>query len=74
MLLAVDTSTRYAGVALAEDGRMVSCRSWLSSSNHTTELMPAVSATLRNLGVSPNDLDGIAVALAPAGSAPCGLG
>lgn len=67
MLLAVDTSTRYAGVALADSGRMVSCRSWFSSSNHTTELMPAVSATLRDCGVSPYDLDGIAVALGPGG-------
>ncbi len=67
MLLAVDTSTRYAGVALADGGRMVSCRSWFSSSNHTTELMPAVSATLRDRGVSPNDLDGFAIALGPGG-------
>ena len=67
MLLAVDTSTRYAGVALADGGRVVSCHCWFSLSNHTTELMPAVAATLRGRGVSPQDLDGIAVALGPGG-------
>ena len=43
MLLAVDTSTRYAGVALWNEGRVISCRSWNSAVNHTAELMPAVA-------------------------------
>ena len=67
MLLAVDTSTRYASVALADGGKVVSCRCWFSLSSHTTELMPAVSAALKDQRVSPNDLDGIAVALGPGG-------
>lgn len=67
MLLAVDTSTRYAGVALADGGRVVSCRCWFTLSSHTTELMPAVAATLQGQGVSPQDLDGIAIALGPGG-------
>ena len=67
MLLAIDTSTRYAGVALSEDGRVVSSRSWWSAVNHTAELMPAVSQLLGAAGVAVNDLEGIAVALGPGG-------
>lgn len=67
MLLAIDTSTRYAGVALADGWRVVSCRSWYSAVNHTAELMPAVAETLGAAGVTVKDLEGIAVALGPGG-------
>ncbi len=67
MLLAIDTSTRYAGVALGEDGRALSSRCWRSSVNHTAELMPAVDQILRSRGLTPGDLSGIAVALGPGG-------
>ena len=67
MILAVDTSTRYAGVALADEGRVVACRCWYSTVNHTAELMPAVVQTLQSRGLTPGDLQGIAVALGPGG-------
>lgn len=72
MLLAVDTSTRYAGVALyssptPDSGRMVASRCWYSSVNHTSELMPAVSQILENQNTTLADLSGIAVALGPGG-------
>ena len=67
MLLAVDTSTRYAGVALRDESRVLSSRCWHSAVNHTAELMPAVSQTLASLGLVVKDLTGIAVALGPGG-------
>ena len=72
MLLAVDTSTRYAGVALysaptPENGRVVASRCWYSTVNHTSELMPAVSQILENQNTTLADLTGIAVALGPGG-------
>ena len=67
MLLAIDTSTRNAGVALARDGQVVAARSWRSAVNHTAELMPAVAHLLEGAGLSVQDLDGIAVALGPGG-------
>lgn len=67
MLLAIDTSTRYAGVALAGDSRVLNCRSWFSTVNHTAELMPAISFLLREQGLAPRDLTGISVALGPGG-------
>jgi len=65
MLLAIDTSTRFAGVALADDERVVSCRTWYSRVNHTSELMPAVAQVLGDRGLTAGDLQGIAVALGP---------
>ena len=67
MLLAVDTSTRYAGVALGADIRVVASRSWYSGVNHTVELMPAIAQILRDHGIGVNDLDGVAIALGPGG-------
>lgn len=67
MLLAIDTSTRYAGVAVADETRVLSSRCWYSSSNHTRELMPAVSGLLDGHHLKPRDLSGIAVALGPGG-------
>jgi tRNA threonylcarbamoyladenosine biosynthesis protein TsaB len=67
VLLAVDSSTRYAGVALSEDGRVLSCRFWYSTVNHTLELMPAVTQILERHGLSAGSLDGIAVAMGPGG-------
>ncbi len=67
MLLAIDTSTRNAGAALARDGQVVSAHSWRSAVNHTAELMPAVSQLLTAAGLTVNDLDGITVALGPGG-------
>ena len=67
MLLAIDTSTRYAGVALADGGRVLEGRCWLSTSNHTGELMPVVADLLLSRDLAVADLDGIAVALGPGG-------
>ncbi len=67
MLLAIDTSTRHAGVALAQDGQVISSRSWCSRANHTAELMPAVAEILNGHRLAARDLTGIAVALGPGG-------
>jgi tRNA threonylcarbamoyladenosine biosynthesis protein TsaB len=67
MLLAIDTSTRYASVALADDGRILAFRGWYSSSSHTAQLMPAIAQILRDSTMAFGDLAGIAVALGPGG-------
>ena len=67
MLLAIDTSTRYAGVALADDQRVIAARTWYSTANHTTELMPAVAQLLQSRATAVKDLEGVAVALGPGG-------
>ncbi|MBI4339332.1 MAG: tRNA (adenosine(37)-N6)-threonylcarbamoyltransferase complex dimerization subunit type 1 TsaB [Chloroflexi bacterium] len=66
MLLALDTSTRYAGVALlGQDGRLLQALHWRSQQNHTVELMPSLELVLKRQGVSLHDLSGIAVAVGP---------
>ena len=67
MILSVDTSSRYAGVVLSDEERVVSCRLWYSRVNHTAELMPAVAQTLESQQVSVHDLEAVAVALGPGG-------
>ena len=74
MILAIDTSTRNASVALSEGPRVVAGRSWYSVVNHTTELMPAVVQLLDGREVRPRELDAVAVALGRAVSAPCAPG
>ena len=67
MLLAIDTSTRYAGVALADADRVVSCRVWYSNVNHTMELMPEIAESIQSQGIDAGSLEGVAVALGPGG-------
>ena len=67
MLLAIDTSTRYAGVSLWADDRAIATLCWYSSQNHTSELMVAIQQILRRSEADPADLEGIAVALGPGG-------
>ena len=67
MILAMDTSTRYAGVALTKEDQVVASHTWHSLYNHTSELMPSVVNILEHVGVTVGDLDGVAVALGPGG-------
>ena len=46
LLLAIDTSTKYAGVLLYEDETEVFSQLWHSSNSHTVELMPAINDAL----------------------------
>jgi tRNA threonylcarbamoyladenosine biosynthesis protein TsaB len=66
MLLAIDTSTRQASIALYALGRgLLGEQSWFSANRHTEELMPAVSALLKLAGATPADLDAVAVGIGP---------
>ncbi len=67
MLLAIDTSTRWGGVALCEDGQPVSSTCWRSNRHHTEELMPSISSLLSARNLAMRDLQGIGVALGPGG-------
>lgn len=67
MLLAIDTSTRNAAVALADHGEVVAAKSWRSTVNHSSELMPAVIEVLKARDIAPASLDAVAVALGPGG-------
>jgi tRNA threonylcarbamoyladenosine biosynthesis protein TsaB len=66
MLLAIDTSTRQASVALYDPARgLLGEQSWFSANRHTEELMPAVSALLRLADKTSRDLSAVGVAIGP---------
>lgn len=65
MLLAVDTSTRYIGVALYDGVSVLSEMTWLSQNHHTVELGPAVAAALKQVDADSTALEAVAVALGP---------
>ena len=51
MLLAIDTSTRQASIALYDPERgLLAEQSWFSANRHTEELMPAISGLLTSGG------------------------
>jgi len=65
MLLAIDTSTRFIGVALYDGVQTVSEMVWLSDQYHTVELAPNVSSLMDRAGIPMSDLNVVAVALGP---------
>jgi tRNA threonylcarbamoyladenosine biosynthesis protein TsaB len=66
MLLALDTSTKQAGIALYDGARgLIAEYNWHSANRHTEELMPAVAQMLAQARAVPGDLIAIAVALGP---------
>ena len=67
MELSIDTSTRYAGVCLSQDGRVIVSRSWYSRQNHTVELLPAVYDLLKEAAATVRDLECVFVAIGPGG-------
>lgn len=64
-LLAIDTATRYAGLALYDGGRVLSEASWLSNNNHSVELMPALVRMLDRQGLGAQDLAAVGVSIGP---------
>lgn len=65
MLLAIDSSTRWVGLALFDGQQIISEMVWQSQNHHTVELAPAVADLLDHSGVSRTDLQAVGVALGP---------
>jgi tRNA threonylcarbamoyladenosine biosynthesis protein TsaB len=66
MLLAIDTSTRQAGVALYDRRRgLLAEHTWFTANRHTEELMPAIAGLFAVTGATPADLAAVAVAIGP---------
>jgi len=65
MLLALDTATRFASLAL-HDGRVLRYEvTWEAGRQHTTQLMPRLVAALEELQLGPDALSAVAVSLGP---------
>jgi len=70
MLLAIDSSTQWMGLALYDGAEVVSQMMWRSQNNHTVELTAAIQNLLARNDVLMNDITALGVALGP-GSYTC---
>ena len=67
MELVLDTSTRYASVAVSREGMIIAELSWRSERNHSVELVPAIRRVVEQAGVTLGDATAVVVAQGPGG-------
>jgi len=65
MILAVDTATRWTGLAIHDGQTILAEIGWRTSKRQTVELAPAVADMLNRTGLKPQDLAAVAVAIGP---------
>ncbi len=65
MLLAIDTSTKFSGIALFDGEKILAEENWLSRESHTLQLMPRIVRMMETQNLKPADLKVIGVALGP---------
>jgi len=65
MLLAVDTSTTWIGLALYDGVHVIGEMTWQTRNHHTVELSPSVQELLGRCGVRASDLQALGVATGP---------
>ena len=65
MILAIDTATQYAGLALYNQDGIYAEESWQAGRNHTVELMPRLARLFQSANVTVPELEAIAVSLGP---------
>jgi len=65
MLLAIDTATRTASIALYDATGVLAESSWRADNRHTIETAPAIAGMLRTVGRGADALRGVAVATGP---------
>jgi tRNA threonylcarbamoyladenosine biosynthesis protein TsaB len=65
MILAIDTATRTASIALYSSTGVLAEESWRSQNNHSVEVMPAITRLVERQGCTMRDLSGIAISLGP---------
>jgi tRNA threonylcarbamoyladenosine biosynthesis protein TsaB len=65
MLLAIDTATHFAGLALYGQGQVWAEEIWYSAMTHTVELMPRIQRILSTQQVAVEAVTGIGVSLGP---------
>lgn len=63
-LLAIDTSSDRAGLALFDGEALHEC-AWPAERRQTTEVPPRIADLLASAGLAPDDLAGVAVAIGP---------
>lgn len=65
MLLAIDTATHMAGIALYDQNGLHVEQTWRSGANHTVELMPSIVRACKQQGLAPSALTAVGASLGP---------
>ncbi len=65
MLLAVDCSTQWMGLALFQGEQILAEQVWQTRSHHSVELTPAIDQLFHKTGITARDLNVLAVASGP---------
>lgn len=65
MLLAIDSSTQWIGLALYDGVQVLGETIWRTRNHHTVELAPAVNDLMKRSGAKPEQLKVVAAALGP---------
>jgi tRNA threonylcarbamoyladenosine biosynthesis protein TsaB len=65
LLLALDTSTRQASIALCSEDELLGEYSWHVGNNHSVELLDRIRRLMSECGKTMSELDGVAVARGP---------
>lgn len=65
MILAIDTATRWTGLALHDGTAVLAEMGWHSVNTQTIELTPAIASLLERAEIDATDLKAIAVAIGP---------
>lgn len=67
MILAIDTATDWASIALYDEDteRIVHEETWWAQRRHTTTLLPRIDAAMGDLGLAPHHLSGVVTAIGP---------
>jgi tRNA threonylcarbamoyladenosine biosynthesis protein TsaB len=65
LLLAFDTSTSKGGVAISEDGKILSSLTWEREGSHAELLTPAIETCLAQAGRSLKEIDALAIGNGP---------
>ena len=63
--LSIDTSTRYASVAVSRDGDALAELTWRSERNHSVELVPAIRELLSRVRIVMGEIDAVFIAKGP---------
>jgi len=65
MIIAIDTATEFAGLALLSAEKLLAEEIWHAGRNHTVEFAPRLETLLQRTAITPAQLTGIAVCVGP---------
>ncbi|GEL06263.1 tRNA (adenosine(37)-N6)-threonylcarbamoyltransferase complex dimerization subunit type 1 TsaB [Rummeliibacillus stabekisii] len=63
--LGIDTANSPLAVAIVKDGKIVAAETRNMKVNHSASVMPAIEDIIKKAGLSPSDIDAIAVSQGP---------